>query len=141
MFLFLVRYYAGGLFLQTVLCYTRSTKRFYTQAMANDILYLLLRASITASLSNREAFIDKVSKVIEKQMQQDPETAQNISNHIAGLMERLDTSLMLQQLFTPRRDKKLDQALEELTTAIEKLNALLEEAGQTEATDSGNFKS
>ena len=67
--------------------------------MTNDLLYLLLRASINASLSDRDAFIEKVS-----------------------------STLLLRQLFTPRRDKKLTQTLDQLTTAVEKLNALLEDS-------------
>lgn len=51
-----------------------------------------------------------------------------ISDHIAGAMEGLNSTLLLRQLFTPRRDKKLTQTLDQLTTAVEKLNALLEDA-------------
>ncbi len=97
--------------------------------MTNDLFYFLLRASITASLSNREAFIDKVSKVIEHQTNQQPEAARMLSDYIAGAMEGLNDTLLLQQLFKPRRDKQSDRALGQLTSAIEKLNALLEEAG------------
>lgn len=97
--------------------------------MANDILLLLLRASITASLSDREAFIEKVAGVIEQHAHRDPEAARHISNQIAGAMEGLNSTLLFQQLLKPRRDKKLNQTLDQLTTAVEKLNALLEEAG------------
>ena len=81
--------------------------------MTNDLLYLLLRASINASLSDRDAFIEKVSKIIEQQTHKDPEAARRLSDHIAGAMEGLNSTLLLRQLFTPRRDK---------------LNALLEDA-------------
>lgn len=97
--------------------------------MTKDILYLLLRASLTASLSDREAFIEKVSKVIEDRTHSDPEVARRLSDHIAGAMEGLNSSLLLSQLFAPRHDKKLNKTLDELTAAVEKLNALLEEAG------------
>ena len=43
-------------------------------------------------------------------------------------MEGLKSTLFLRQLFPPRRDKKLTQTLDQLTTAVEKLNALLEDA-------------
>ena len=92
--------------------------------MTNDLLYLLLRASINASLSDRDAFIEKVSKIIEQQTHKDPEAARRLSDHIAGAMEGLNSTL----LFTPRRDKKLTQTLDQLTTAVEKLNALLEDS-------------
>ena len=45
-----------------------------------------------------------------------------------GAMEGLNSTLLLRQLFTPRRDKKLTQTLDQLTTAVEKLNALLEDS-------------
>ena len=96
--------------------------------MTNDLLYLLLRASINASLSDRDAFIEKVSKIIEQQTNKDPEAARRLSDHIAGAMEGLNSTLLLRQLFTPRRDKKLTQTLDQLTTAVEKLNALLEDS-------------
>lgn len=97
--------------------------------MASDLLYLLLRASITASLSDRDAFIEKVSKIIEQHTHQDPEAARHLSDQLAGMMEGLNSTLLLQQLFKPRRDKKLNQTLDQLTLAVEKLNLLLEEAG------------
>lgn len=97
--------------------------------MTNDLLYFLLRASITASLSNREVFIEKVSKIIEQRMDRDPESARHLSDQIAGVMEGLNGSLLLEQLFRPRRDKKLNQTLDNLNEAIEKLNTLLEESG------------
>lgn len=97
--------------------------------MGNDLLYMLLRASIAASLSDRELFIEKVSKVIEERMHRDPESARYISDQIAGAMEGLNGTLMIKQLFGQRQDKKLNQTLEQLTLSIDKLNALLEEAG------------
>lgn len=97
--------------------------------MANDLLFLLLRASITASLSDRDAFIERVSKIIEQRMHRDPEAARHLSDQIAGAMEGLNSTLLLQQLFKPRQDKKMNKTLEQLTAAVEKLNALLEEAG------------
>ncbi len=96
--------------------------------MVNDLLYFILRASISASLSDREAFIEKVSAVIEHKMHQDPEAAKHLSNQIAGAMEGVSGTLLLQQLFAPKRDKKLNQTLDNLSEAIEKLNSLLEEA-------------
>lgn len=96
--------------------------------MTNDILFLILRASITASLSDRDAFIEKVSKIIEQRTHKDPEEARRISDNIAGAMEGLNSTLLLRQLFTPRHDKKLTQTLDQLTTAVEKLNSLLEES-------------
>lgn len=97
--------------------------------MGNDLLYMLLRASIAASLSDRELFIEKVSGVIEEKMHRDPESARHISDQIAGAMEGLNGTLMLKQLFGQRQDKQLNQTLEQLTETLGRLNALLEEAG------------
>lgn len=90
--------------------------------MTNDLLYLLLRASITASLSDREAFIEKVSKIIEQRTTKDPQAARHISDQIASALDGLNGTLLLRQLFTPRSDKKLNQTLEKLTIAVENLN-------------------
>lgn len=97
--------------------------------MTGNLLFLLLRASISASLSDREAFVDGVAKVIEHHTRRDPEEARKIGNHLAGAAEGLNNGLLLNQLFAPRHDKKLNKTLEELTGAIEKLNSLIEEAG------------
>lgn len=99
--------------------------------MTKDILLLLLRASLSASLSDRDAFIERVSKVIENRTHRNPEEARHISDHIAGAMEGLNGSLLVNQLFAPKHDKKLNKTLDELTSAIERLNSLLEEAGIT----------
>ena len=96
--------------------------------MTNDLLYLLLRASINASLSDRDAFIEKVSKIIEHQTHKDPEAARRHSDKTTLPKQGLNSTLLLRQLFTPRRDKKLTQTLDQLTTAVEKLNALLEDS-------------
>lgn len=99
--------------------------------MASDLLYLILRASLAVSLSDREAFINKVSGVIEQKLHRDPETARHLSDQIAGAMEGLNGTLLLNQLFGSRSDKKLNQTLDRLTEAVEKLDTLLEEAGLT----------
>ena len=97
--------------------------------MIHDFLYLLLKVSMTASLSNRETFIEKVAYIIEKKMHKDPQSARHLSDQITGIMEGLNGTLILQQLFGSKQDRKLNKNLEELTTAIKKLNTLLEEAG------------
>lgn len=102
--------------------------------MVSDLLYMIMRASITASLSDRETFIEKVSQIIEQKMHQDPEAARHLSDQIAGAMEGLSGTLLLHQLFAPRQDKKLDKTLNQLTLAVERLNTLLDEAGLSEHT-------
>lgn len=102
--------------------------------MVSDLLYMIMRASITASLSDRETFIEKVSQILEQKMHQDPEAARHLSDQIAGAMEGLSGTLLLHQLFTPRQDKKLDKTLNQLTIAVERLNTLLDEAGLSDHT-------
>ena len=62
--------------------------------MTNDLLYLLLRASFYASLCDRDAFIEKVSKIIEQQTHKDPEAALRLSDHKAVAMEWLNSTLL-----------------------------------------------
>lgn len=95
----------------------------------NDILFMLLRASITASLSDREAFIDRLAEIIEAKTGKDEEAARKLSDHIAGAMEGLNSTLFLQQLFNSGHDKNLNQSLDNLSLSIEKLTSILEEAG------------
>lgn len=103
----------------------------------NDIIFLLLRASISASLSDREAFIDRLAEIIEAKTGRDEEAARKLSDSIAGAMEGLNGTLLLQQLFSSRHDKKLNKSIDNLTEAIEKLSTILEAAGQP-ATPSNN---
>lgn len=103
----------------------------------NDIIFLLLRASINASLSDREAFIDRLAEIIEAKTGRDEEATRKLSDNIAGAMEGLNGTLLLQQLFSSRHDKKLNKSIDNLTEAIEKLSTILEAAGQP-ATSSNN---
>lgn len=103
----------------------------------NDIIFLLLRASISASLSDREAFIDRLAEIIEAKTGRDEEAARKLSDSIAGAMEGLNGTLLLQQLFSSHHDKKLNKSIDNLTEAIEKLSTILEAAGQP-ATPSNN---
>lgn len=96
----------------------------------NDIVFLLLRASISASLSDRAAFIDRLTGIIEAGTGQDEEAARKLSDNIAGAMEGLNGTLLLQQLFRPRHDKKLNKSIDKLTEAVEKLRVILEAAEQ-----------
>lgn len=110
----------------------RNIMNINRKAMTTDILYLLIRAALTASLSDRETFIQRVAHVIEQHTHKDPETAKYISDQVAKAMEGLNDTLLIQQLFMPKRDKKLNKTLDQLTLAVEKLNTLLEEAGLSE---------
>lgn len=95
----------------------------------NDILFTLLRASITASLSDREAFINRLAEIIEAKTGKDEDAARNLSDHIAKAMEGLNGTLLLQQLFDSGHDKNLTKSLDNLSLSIEKLTSILKEAG------------
>lgn len=94
--------------------------------MVNDVLLLLLRASISASLTDREAFIDRVSKIIETHTNKDPEASRNISDNIASAMEGLNEQLLIQQLLRPQKDDELNKKIDRLTETVDKLSATVE---------------
>ena len=96
--------------------------------MASNLLYFLLRLSISTSLADRDTFIEKVSKLIEQKTHSDPKSAQQISQQIASTMEGLNETLLFKQLFAKQEDKKLNTTLSQLSNAVEKLNLLLEES-------------
>lgn len=104
----------------------------------NDIIFLLLRASISTSLSDRAAFIDRLAEIIETHTGRDEEAARKLSDNIAGAMEGLNGTLLLQQLFRPHHDKKLNKSIDSLTEAIEKLRAILEAAEQPAASSNND---
>lgn len=95
--------------------------------MISDTLLLLLRASLSASVSDREAFINRLAEIIENRTGKNAETARELSDHIAGAIEGLNGGILLQQLLRPARDKKLNRSIDNLTESIEKLRALLEQ--------------
>lgn len=98
----------------------------------NNIVNLLLRASISASLSNREAFVERVSHIIEDQVGKDPESARHLGDNIASAMEGLNEELLIQQLLKPQTDDALNQKIEHLTEMVEKLTTVVEHlASQT----------
>lgn len=94
--------------------------------MVNDILLLLLRASISVSLSDREAFIDRVSKMIEDYIGKDPEAARNMSDNIASAMEGLNEQLLVQQFLRPQKNEELNKKIDRLAATVDKLSSTVE---------------
>lgn len=92
----------------------------------NNIINLLLRASISASLSDREAFIDRVSQIIEDKIGKDPDAARQMSDNIASAMEGLNEQLVIEQLLHPKHDEELNKKIDRLTDAVEKLTGVVD---------------
>ncbi|MEG1794830.1 MAG: hypothetical protein RRZ64_08205 [Rikenellaceae bacterium] len=93
----------------------------------NKLLNTLLRTSITASMSDREAFTEKVSKVVEDKIGADPELAKKMSDGLAAAMDSINDQLLINQLFDPQSDnKKLEDKIDKLTSTIERLNSNIE---------------
>lgn len=95
----------------------------------NKFLNTILRSSIAASLSDREALTERLAKVIEDKIGSDPETAKEFGDKIATAMESIDEQLLIDQILNPQPDnntKELAEKLDRLTLAIDRLNANLE---------------
>lgn len=93
----------------------------------NKLLNMLLRSSISASMSDREAFTDKIAQIIENKMGTDPEAAQKMSDNLASAMDSINEQLLFDQLFNPTSEtKELENKIEKLTTSIDRLNSNIE---------------
>lgn len=94
----------------------------------NNLVNTLLRASITASMSNREAFIERVAKIIEEKVGSNPESAQAIGDNIASAMDGLNDYLLVDQLLKPQRESSslMEQKMDKLIESIDRLNANVE---------------
>lgn len=93
----------------------------------NKLLNMLLRSSISASMSDREAFTDKVAQILEDKIGNDPEIAQKVSEHLTSAMENINEQLLFDQIFNPGSENKaLEEKLDKLTQSIDKLNGNIE---------------
>lgn len=93
----------------------------------NKLINMLLRSSISASMTDREAFTDKVAQIIEDKIGNDPDAAQKMSETLAAAMESVNEQLLIDQIFSPpAENKNLEEKIDKLTLAIEKLNSNIE---------------
>lgn len=93
----------------------------------NKFVNTLLRSSISASLSDRDSFVERISIVIQEKIGSDPEQAKSISDKIATAMETFDDQLLINQILSPtKQDDQLIQKIDALTKAIDKLNENIE---------------
>lgn len=100
----------------------------------NNTMNLLLRAAISAAASDREKFVNRVSSMIEEKAGTSPETASNIAGNVDRLVDMLDQQLLLDQLTGTGRGgaetTALEQKIDRLTEAIDRLNTNLEKIAQ-----------
>lgn len=97
----------------------------------NSTINLLLRAALAAAASDREKFVDKVGSLIENKVGTSPETAEQVAGGIDQLVELLDKQLFYQQLAAGKTDTtELENKVDRLTEAIDKLNAKIEKLAQ-----------
>lgn len=93
----------------------------------NRFVNSLLRSSISASLSDRDSFVEKISAIIQEKVGSDPEQARSISDKIATAMEQIDHELLINQILSPdKNEDKLIQKIDALTESINKLNESIE---------------
>ncbi|MEG0795638.1 MAG: hypothetical protein RR397_03885 [Odoribacter sp.] len=93
--------------------------------MNTEILYLLLRTSLTATLSDREAFINRVAALITQHTDRNPAAARQLGNHVAVLLAALKTSLPPRPADTATDDKQLAHTLRRLADTLERLDRRL----------------
>ena len=89
-----------------------------------DIYSNLLRLALTAGLTQRELFIEKVSAYLSDKMESSPETGELIAAGIVSLAESLNNELLMRDLFASRNDTSSNQ---ELTDQLTELNHTLKE--------------
>lgn len=97
----------------------------------NKITDSLLRVAISSSLSDREAFTDRVAQLIEQHSTTSSDAAERISQGIASAMENLNEAILIEQLLKPdakESDRVLTaESLDNLQLALDKLNTNIEQ--------------
>ena len=90
----------------------------------------IMRLILTIGLSERDLFVDKVSKIISEKMDADPQRSEHIAESL--LAESLKDELLLRQLFAQTRDAEPPAAdNRELIEKMDRLNRTLEELNRT----------
>ena len=87
----------------------------------------IMRLILTIGLSERDLFVDKVSKIISEKMDADPQRSEHIAESLLRMAE-----LLLRQLFAQPRDAEPPAAdNRELIEKMDRLNRTLEELNRT----------
>lgn len=95
---------------------------------------ILIRTVISASLMERETFVDKVSQLIADKMNADPDNSRLAVENIANLLDALKDELFMQQLVNGPKgcdNDKLAATLSQLNDTLTEINRTL----QNERTD------
>ena len=88
----------------------------------------IMRLILTIGLSERDLFVDKVSKIISEKMDADPQRSEHIAESLLRMAESLKDELLLRQT----RDAEPPAAdNRELIEKMDRLNRTLEELNRT----------
>ena len=91
----------------------------------------IMRLILTIGLSERDLFVDKVSKIISEKMDADPQRSEHIAESLLRMAESLKDELLL-RLFAQTRDAEPPAAdNRELIEKMDRLNRTLEELNRT----------
>lgn len=99
----------------------------------NNALNLLLRTAITATLEDREAFIEKFSDILTRITDIEPEKASKAGEKISMGLQAFRNELQIENrykdLFTDNHEEiqKTQEKIEQLSMEIERIKAKLEE--------------
>ena len=101
-----------------------------------EIYNRLLRLALTVGLTEREAFVDKVSEVIARKTSADPRYGERLAEGVLAAVEALRDELLLRQAFarsSQRESGREERPAEyrELIARIDRLNRTLEELNRT----------
>ena len=92
----------------------------------------IMRLILTIGLSERDLFVDKVSKIISEKMDADPQRSEHSAESLLRMAESLKDELLLRQLFAQTRDAEPPAAdNRELIEKMDRLNRTLEELNRT----------
>ena len=83
----------------------------------------IMRLILTIGLSERDLFVDKVSKIISEKMDADPQRSEHIAESLLRMAESLKDELLLRQLFAQTRE--LIEKMDRLNRTLEELNRTL----------------
>ena len=92
--------------------------------------YRLLRLALSAGLGEREAFVERVSKIVSEKTAADPESGERIARGILSAVEALRDELLLRQIFSDasaERRKGTANGEKELSEKIDRLQRTLDE--------------
>ena len=92
----------------------------------------IMRLILTIGLSERDLFVDKVSKIISEKMDADPQRSEHIAESLLRMAESLKDELLLRQLFAHTRFGKRRRKVHKIVhTTPERIRMTIEDLGPT----------